>query len=74
MLIHESSKVGDIDASVSLLEANVLEHVWDPALLRCYYVLGASEKTQGMIHFLAFLSSGNIASLACSKPKYRNRA
>lgn len=43
MLFHELSKVESIDASVSgsLWEANFLEHVSDPALLRGHYMLGA---------------------------------
>ena len=45
MLFHKSLKVGVTDASIrqGLLEANVLEHLWDPVLLRCYQ-LGDTTK------------------------------
>lgn len=40
MLFHKSPTAGVIDASISqvLLKANVLEHVWNLALLTCYQV------------------------------------
>lgn len=43
MLFYKSWKVAGVDASVGqgVFEANVLEHVWDLALLRCDQVLGA---------------------------------
>lgn len=39
-LFHKSLKLGGVEAGVDrgLLEANVLEHAWDP-VLRCYHLL-----------------------------------
>ena len=43
-----------VDAIVrrDLSDANVLEHVWDLALLQCYEVFGAQDKTQEMINLM----------------------
>lgn len=51
---QKSPRVRCIDANLSqdLFETNILEHVWDLALLRCYQMFGSQDKVQKMMNFL----------------------
>lgn len=57
-----------------LFEANVLEHVGDPALFKCYQVFGGLGQNSEKDELLLFSPwSGNIAFLFYSDAKYRTR-